>query len=94
MPVPPSEPAGTVGSHPRQPNLFPEPRAEPPRPPAPSKTVLRAQEEQATHLREREAKERHSVLRGLVLLAIAVLLVSLVRAGMGRAFSTGWWRQW
>ena len=86
MPVPPSESAHNLGTAPRQPSLFPEQRAEPPRPPTPSRTLLRAQEEQAVHL--------HSVLRGLVLLAIAVLVFSLVRAGMGRAFFTGWWRQW
>jgi hypothetical protein len=94
MRVPPPESTNTVGRSAGQAPLFPERRAEPPRPPALSGTLRRAQEQQAEHLREREATERHSVLRGLVLLGIAVLLFSLVRAGLGRAFFTGWWRQW
>ena len=56
--------------------------------------MLKAQSEQAAYLRNREELERRSVLRGLVLLALIALAVSLIRAGGGRAFYAGWWRQW
>jgi len=38
--------------------------------------------------------ERRSALRGLVLMALLALVVSLIRAGTDRAFYAGWWRQW
>ena len=41
---------------------------------------------------ERERLESRSVVRGLILLAILVLLASMVRAGLGRVFVHGWWR--
>jgi hypothetical protein len=42
--------------------------------------------------REREKTERRSVTRGLILMAIVVLVGSIVRAGLDRAFVHGWWR--
>lgn len=42
----------------------------------------------------REGAEQRRILRGLFLLALAVLLISLLHAGFGRAFVPGWWRQW
>ncbi len=42
--------------------------------------------------RETEQQERRSQLRGLIYLAVAVLLFSLLRAGVHRVFTTGWWR--
>ena len=67
---------------------------QPPRPPNPTTAVLQAREKAATYLEEREATERSSVLRGLLVLILLVLLVSVISAGVHRAFFTGWWRQW
>ena len=39
-------------------------------------------------------QERKRQLRGLILLAFAVLLFSILRAGAGRVFTPGWWRLW
>jgi hypothetical protein len=33
-------------------------------------------------------------MRGLIILAVLALLVSIARAGLGRVFVPGWWRQW
>jgi hypothetical protein len=41
-----------------------------------------------------EAAERRRQVRGLLLLAFAILLLSLARAGFGRVFTPGWWRLW
>ena len=95
MPVPPS--AGTeVAENGRatQRRLLPGQRAEPPRAPEVTPGLRAAIDEQASYRAHREAAERRSVLRGLVLLAVLVLLLSLWRAGADRAFFTGWWRQW
>lgn len=40
------------------------------------------------------AIERRRQVRGLLLLALVVLLVSILRAGVHRVFSTGWYRLW
>jgi len=70
------------------------PRAQSPRPPQPSAALRKAEAERADYLKGREGLERRSVFRGLILLALLVLAFSLVRAGAGRAFFSGWWRQW
>ena len=70
-----------------------EHRAEPPRAPELSRTVRQARDEAARYRHEREAQERRSLLRGLILLAVLVLLVSLLRAG-DRAFPAGWLHRW
>jgi hypothetical protein len=41
-----------------------------------------------------EEQERRRQLRGLILLAIAVLVFSILRAGVHRVFTPGWWRLW
>lgn len=41
-----------------------------------------------------EQQERRRQLRGLILLAIAVLVFSILRAGVHRVFTPGWWRLW
>jgi hypothetical protein len=69
-------------------------RAAAPRAPEPTRGVLQQQLETAEYLRERESVERQSVLRGLVWLALVAFGVSLLRAGVDRAFYAGWWRQW
>jgi len=38
--------------------------------------------------------ERHRQVRGLLLLAIAILIFSLLRAGLHNVFTPGWWRLW
>ena len=38
--------------------------------------------------------ERRRQIRGLLLLAAAVLLFTILRAGLHRVFPTGWWRLW
>jgi len=38
--------------------------------------------------------ERVRQVRGLLLLALAALLFAVLRAGMERVFTPGWWRLW
>jgi hypothetical protein len=45
-------------------------------------------------LRARLRLEQRSLLRGLILLALIVLVASLAYAGFSRLFVPGWWRQW
>jgi hypothetical protein len=69
-----------------------EVRAEKPRIPAATRTQEHAAEEHRDYLREREGLETRSVFRGLIVLALLVLLASMMRAGFGRVFVHGWWR--
>ena len=69
-------------------------RAQPPEPPALPPGQQKADGRWRQALRERESVERASMLRGLMWLAILILLVSFARAGLGRVFVHGWWRQW
>ena len=69
-------------------------RAEPVHAPEPTRAVQRARKEHAAYRRMREAVERRSMVRGLVLLAMVVLVASVARAGLDRVFVPGWWRQW
>jgi hypothetical protein len=39
-------------------------------------------------------QERKRQVRGLMLLAFAVLLFSILRKGLGNVFPAGWWRLW
>lgn len=71
-----------------------EHRAEPPRAPELLPAQQRAELARTEVLRARLGVEERSFLRGLMLLALVVLLVSLARAGFGRLFVPGWWRQW
>jgi hypothetical protein len=41
-----------------------------------------------------EQQERTRQLRGLVLLAVAVIVFSALRFGVHRIFTPGWWRLW
>ena len=38
--------------------------------------------------------ERKRQIRGLMVLAFAVLLFSILRAGVSNVFPAGWWRLW
>ena len=69
-------------------------RAEPPRAPELSERDKRDESLRKDRLRARVALEQRSLLRGLLLLAVVILIVSLARAGLGRLFVPGWWRQW
>lgn len=68
--------------------------AEPPRPPALTERDQRRETERLGRLKGRVALEQRSLLRGLILLAVVILIVSLVRAGFGRLFVPRWWTQW
>ncbi len=78
----------------KKPPPFPSRRAEPPRALTHTPGVLKARAERAVYLHERETKEGRSMLRGLLLLALLALAISLFRAGADRAFFPGWWTQW
>ena len=41
-----------------------------------------------------EHLERRRQVRGLLLLAIAAILFAILRAGVHRVFTHGWWRLW
>jgi hypothetical protein len=42
----------------------------------------------------RRQTERRRQIRGLLLLAIVILIFSLLRAGIHNIFTPGWWRLW
>ncbi len=69
-------------------------RAKPPRPPVLTEREQHRERARITALRQRVRLEQSSMLRGLILIALVVLIVSLARAGFGRLFVPGWWRQW
>ena len=71
-----------------------ESRGEAARPPEPTPALQRARVERQEHRSEREVRERRSVVRGLILLAMVALVLSIARAGLNRVFVHGWWRQW
>lgn len=41
-----------------------------------------------------EVKERRRQVRGLLLIGFAVLVFSMLRAGVHRVFTVGWWHLW
>jgi hypothetical protein len=41
-----------------------------------------------------EQRERRSQVRGLLLLAALAIVFAILRAGVDRVFTTGWWRLW
>lgn len=69
-------------------------RAQPARPPALGEREQRREKARLAALRARVQLEQRSLLRGLIVLALVVLIVSLARAGYDRLFVPGWWRQW
>jgi hypothetical protein len=60
--------------------------------------LSRGAQRELAALRERrrqgELTERRGMVRGLLLLALVVLVASVWRAGVGRVFLSGWWRHW
>jgi hypothetical protein len=69
-------------------------RAAPVKAPEPTRALQRERDAQATYREERAAVERRGMMRGLLLLALVVLLLSIGRAGLERVFVHGWWRHW
>jgi len=69
-------------------------RAEPPRPPALTERDRHRENARLLRLSERLGVEQRSLLRGLILLAVVILIASLARAGFGRLFVARWWIQW
>ena len=43
---------------------------------------------------ERRRQERSGQIRGLLLLALAAIVFAILRAGVHRVFTIGWWRLW
>jgi hypothetical protein len=41
-----------------------------------------------------EAAERRRQVRGLLVLAAIAIVFSILRAGVHRVFTVGWWRLW
>ena len=70
------------------------PRGKPPSAPALTAVTRREAVARRVRLRDRESGERVRMFRGLVVLAMLVLLLSMLHGGWGRAFVPGWWRQW
>ena len=69
-----------------------EHRAEPAALPAMTRALLLKRKEFEAYRREREAIERRSVVRALLLIGVVVLVGSIVHAGLDRVFVQGWWR--
>ena len=69
-------------------------RAAAPQAPPATRALERALAEQTAHRAVRAQLERRSVVRGLVLLAVIVLVASVLRAGVCNVFLPGWWRHW
>lgn len=69
-------------------------RAKPPCPPAITEREQRSENERLDRLNARVRLEQRSLLRGLILLAVVILIASLARAGFGRLFVPKWWTQW
>ena len=44
--------------------------------------------------RAAEIQERRRQVRGLLLIAVVILILSILRAGVHRVFTQGWWRLW
>lgn len=69
-------------------------RAEPARAPQPTRDTLSRRAAYDEAHREQTRREHFSLLRGLLWFAAIILVASIMRAGVHRAFVGGWWRQW
>jgi hypothetical protein len=67
-------------------------RAQPARIPVPTRALERAREESEVYVAERKREQLRSLIRGLLVMAMVVLVLSMARAGLGRAFPPNWWR--
>ncbi len=62
--------------------------------PAPTREQQRLQAENTTRRQAAELLERKRQIRGLLWLLAAVLVLSILRAGLSRVFGPQWWRLW
>ena len=69
-------------------------RARKPQPPQPTREIQAQLAEARARDQRRTHDEHRSLLRGVLWAMFVVLIVSVVRAGWGRVFVQGWWRQW
>lgn len=69
-------------------------RARQPVAPGATRESSREDAERQSRRRVQEGQERTRIFRGLLLLAVMILLWSMHHAGWGRVFVPGWWRQW
>jgi hypothetical protein len=65
-------------------------RAARPAIPEPTRGLKRPRKEFGLYRAEREKIERRSMVRGLILLAVLVMVGSVARAGLDRVFVPGW----
>ncbi|MEO7030608.1 MAG: hypothetical protein ABI147_14530 [Acidobacteriaceae bacterium] len=72
----------------------PEYRAAPPGISVSTRKQQRESAERDAYYAEREQVERRRQLRGLLVLGLIVIAVSIARAGVDRVFTQGWWRLW
>jgi hypothetical protein len=73
-------------------NSVGEHRAVAPQIPEATRELKRQRAEFQLYRAGREGMERRSALRGLILLAVVVLVGSIAHAGLDRVFVQGWWR--
>jgi hypothetical protein len=52
------------------------------------------QANQGKQIPSAEQRERRRQVRGLLLLAALAIVFAILRAGVHRVFTTGWWRLW
>lgn len=52
------------------------------------------QSDQSSGEERSERIEHRRQVRGLLLLALAAIVIAILRAGVHRVFTTGWWRLW
>jgi len=71
-----------------------EHRAAAARAPEATRGLQRELAAQRERRRQGEVAERRGTVRGLLLLALVVLIASVWRAGVERVFLAGWWRHW
>ena len=69
-------------------------RARQPVAPEATRHSNREDAERQSRRRGQERQERTRMFRGLLLLAVIILLWSMHHAGWSRVFVPGWWRQW
>jgi hypothetical protein len=75
------------------PAAMPE-RAAPPAIPAATRQQQRDLADRTNYYRERENIERRRQLRGLLVLALLVIVLNIARGGLGRVFPPSWWHLW
>jgi hypothetical protein len=56
--------------------------------------TLAKRTDQPNRRQDQHGAERVRQVRGLILLALAALLFAVLRAGLERVFTPGWWRLW